>query len=274
MKLLILLIVIYIIILVIIFICFQINSERNYWKRCFGHVTTCPFGREEYEIIGINGEAPSEAEGVISYSLFGNYERYHKTLVKSLKAIPILLPKWYGRVYVGSDIPNDIKNKLINAGGEVFTMGPNPPLGFEAALWRFLPAGELLPFVSLDADDLFNMNVSENILDWLNSELPFFVMTNQSMINVMTAGLWGARPFKQNNILSPPVSNIKELLNSHCEHWFGFDEAFLRHYIYPLLKEHGYWRTSSCMLREITIVIIIILVILVIISLMWAAKKK
>lgn len=266
MKLSTLLIIAYVIIIVaVLLIAFSTTNERNYWKRSLP-TQYCPFGSVTYEVVNTYGDnnVPSHAQGVVSYSLFGNYDKYSVTLLKSIPNIRKLMKTWYARVYVGVDIPTITLNALVDAGAQVYVMGPNAPIGFEAALWRYLPAGENLPFVSLDADDLFDKKVKHNIEQWLASDLPFANFSKHACIVPLAAGLWGAKPFKINDILQPPIPNIASEINSYCEHWFGFDEAFLKTYVWHLFKKYGYYQVPSFHLNAlITIGIIILLCIMI-----------
>jgi hypothetical protein len=266
MKLSTLLIITYIIIIIIVLlVVFSTTNKRNYWRR-FLPLQTCPFGSMTYEVTSTYGDSnvPSDAQGVVSYSLFGNYDKYSVTLLKSISNIQKLMKTWYARVYVGADIPSTTLDSLTSAGAQVYVMGPNAPIGFEGALWRYLPAAENLPFVSLDADDLFDKKVRHNIKKWLASGLPFANFSKHSCIVPLAAGLWSARPFKINGILQSPIPNIASEINGYCELWFGFDEAFLKTYVWPLFKQYGYYQVPSFHLNTlITIGIIILLCIMI-----------
>ncbi|MFS8159941.1 MAG: hypothetical protein ACMG6E_06970 [Candidatus Roizmanbacteria bacterium] len=174
-------------------------GNRNYWRRTFGHLAKCPFGKTTTNIIstinqdGIVSGTSLGVQGIISYSLYGNYEKYHVNLFKSLAAIPNLLPGWEVRVYVGVDIPDHIRQKLLAGGAVIVTIGPDPPKGHEAALWRFLPAMEEAPFVSLDADDVFNKKIAKEIKRWLRSGKQFASFKRYPFFLKIAAGLWGSR---------------------------------------------------------------------------------
>ena len=268
-----LLLILYILIIVIIIIfVYSTTNERNYWKRALP-IQTCPFGKEISTVVRTEGNqnVPEEAAGIVSYSLFGNYEKYSITLLESIPNIQKLLPNWYARVYVGKDIPISILNDLVSQGAQVYIMGP-VPVGFEAALWRYLPAGELLPFVSLDADDLFDTCIANSIESWLRSGKTFANFSPHAFVVPMAAGLWGSRPINDGGVNTPSIPEIGNLLDSYCEHWFGFDEAFLKHNVWPLFKQHGYYQVKNYHLRELFILLIVVLVIMMIVSLNKAYK--
>jgi len=306
MKLSTLLIIIYIIIIVIIIlIIWSTTCDRNYWKRTLP-LQQCPFNNkldhrvmEKHNVI-----RKIQPEGVVSYSLFGNYTKYSVKLLESVKIIPQMLPGWYARVYVGIDIPKEILDQLITNDAEVYVIGPNKNIGFEAALWRFGPAGEGLPFISLDADDLFDERIASNTKAWIKSGKPFVSFSKHSFIVPLAAGLWGARPIwsepidlsiplseeKQKEVdegkiilainhqsstyseVRVPFARIQEHINSYCEHWFGFDEAYLKLNVWPLFKQYGYYQCSNFHLNEATAIGIIIIIAVMIYSI-YAAKK-
>jgi len=275
MKLSTLLIIVYIIIIItIIIVLNSLSCDRNYWKRMLP-MQQCPFDNKlDYRVANTfgNENVPKEIGGIVSYSLFGNYTKYSVKLLESVKIIPKMLPGWYARVYVGIDIPDDIKNQLIKNGAQVYIMGPSVQKGFEAALWRFGPAGELYPFISLDADDLFDERIASNTKAWLKSGKIFASFSRHAFVVPLAAGLWGARPIKTEGGLKPVFPNIQEHINSYCEHWFGFDEAYLKTNVWPLFKQYGYYQCSGFYLTEVSIIGIIIIIAAMIYSI-YVAKN-
>lgn len=241
-----------------------VKDRRNYWRRSIGNLPVCPFGKVEYIVSEIKGVKPQNPKGLISYSLFGDYEKYSTTLLKNIRKIPNLLPGWYTRVYVGIDIPKNVLDNLLTAGAEVYIMGPNPPLGYEGALWRYYPAQELLPFMSLDADDEINSKMVDEINKWVSSGKTFANMMTYAFTIPMGAGLWGARPFvDKHGKLTPAIPNIQNHINQYCEHWFGFDESYLRVNVYPLFQKHGHYQSGNFSPRQITSVIVCIMLLII-----------
>lgn len=220
-----------------------------------------------------NQNVPKNVQGIVSYSLFGDYKKYSEKLLESIKIIPNMLPNWYARVYAGVDSPKEIIQKLVSNGAQVYIMGPNPSLGFEGALWRFGPASELLPFISLDADNLFDKRIAYNTKAWMKSNKQFIKLSKRSLLLPLEAGLWGARPF-QDAVGKPiPVfENIQNHINMYCEHWYGFDEAYLKTNIWPLFKKYGYYQCRHYHLIELCIGGIILILIAMVYSVYLATK--
>lgn len=256
-----LLLFIYLVIFVIVIILLSTRKNRNYWRRVFIDLKPCPFGKETYSILSSQGEN-FNSFGTISYSLYGNYDKYTSNLYKSLENIPKLLPNWQARVYVANNIPSEVRQEILKRGAELIVMGPELPKGHEAALWRFLPAKEAKPFVSLDADDVFNSRVANGINKWIASGKRFCSLNPFNFYLPMTAGTWGSR--------DAAIPHIQELIDKYCEHWFGFDESFLYTHIWPITEKYGYWKSSNLPLKTLTALGIIALIILIVCSLYMA----
>lgn len=218
-----LLLIIYLGVFFFVILTWGFFNKRNYLHRSLGYISPCPFGKRE--ILPATEEGERESEGIFSYSLFGNYEKYSINLLISLDIIKREYPSWQPWVYVGSDINPSLKKKLLDKGAKVITMS-DISMGYEGSLWRFIPLNQEKPFLSLDADDVIPNSTFRQIKPWLNSGKKFFSINPVQFLLPYAAGCWGSRD-KQ-------VPNIIEILNSYCEYWFGFDETFLREKIAPL----------------------------------------
>ena len=242
---------IYIVIVLVIIILYFTRKHRNYWVRMLMDLKPCPFGKQIYEEqVRYNDR---EADGYVSYTLFGDYNKYAPTLYKSLENISKYLPRWVGIVYVAIDIPKNVLKNLRKLNATVVVMGPNKPLGYEASLWRFLPAKGNKPFVSLDADDLFTSEIAGDISMWIDSDKPFCILNQHNFALPMTAGTWGSRWCS--------VPDMKERMDKYCEHWFGFDESFLYNEIWPIVRQKGYWLTNRARRYDLAIIIGVLILI-------------
>lgn len=259
-----LLLVVYLLIFIALLI-FIDQHERNYWRRALIPLKPCPFPEEyPYREIEMTGTR-FKREGILSYSLYGNYNKYSPTLLQSVERASRLLPNWQVRVYTAIDIPEGIKTSLVNKGAEVIVMGPKKPLGHEAATWRFLAAEEDIPFYCLDADDLFDDQTAGQIQAWLKSRL-LFCSTHWVIFALpMTANAWGARPGS--------IPDIRQRLARYCEHGYGFDEAFLKKEVWPIAEEKGCWIPTWIRLDILLPFFWVILIVLMIITLYVAYKN-
>lgn len=233
-----------------------LSKSRNYIYRCIGAVSACPFGSETFGVGEIQNFKPDKT-GIASYSLYGNYEKYSPNLLLVVKKIPELLEGWVARVYVGYDTPQTIIDEL-KLDAEVIVMD-GIYKGYEGSLWRFLPAAENLPFVSLDSDDDFDACLANKIKCWLNSNKNFASFYSPITLLPLSAGLWGARPFDNH----AAIPDMKERIDKYCEHQFGFDELFLRQEIWPIAK-YSCWRPFPIQLKEILYLAIIVFNFLII----------
>lgn len=230
------LLLVYLLIFALILAFYWTCQIKNFWRRVLIDNRPCPFGKLQYRIMEEIGER-QDSEGVFSYCLYGNYQRYTPNLIYSLDVIKERCPTWQARVYAGPDIPIEIKRTILHKGAHLVIMGPSPPLGHEAALWRFLPLREKKSFLSLDADDRLSEKFITAKDRWLKSGQPFCTLCPGTFFLPFTAGTWGAR--------GGLVPDIQERIEKYCEHWYGFDEAFLRQEIWPIAKKVGCWYSET-----------------------------
>jgi len=222
-------IAIFLILLGILFYLLYRIDARDYWRRLKGNFK--PSSRPEI-YSEVSREGILDKDKVISYTLYGNYQKYLPNLLLNLEMIREQMPDWGTRVYVSVNIPKKAINQMTSRGAQVIVMGPNEPQGHEGALWRFLPGAENLTFVSLDADDSFDKK--EVIETWYNSGKQFGLFNPNQFLLPITAGTTGAR--------AGSLLDIKTKIDKYSETWFGFDEAFLNLEIWPRVQQMGYWK--------------------------------
>ena len=212
-----------------------------------------------------------EARGVFSTSLYGDdkhkkmYERYFIPLIKNIAILKKIFPKWVYRVYLDPRISTENRNKLIATRCEVYVMN-QPSNGHEGSMWRFLPAGESKPFISMDADDIVNPKDkycydtywTYHVRAWLRSSSTFFQhklpIVNTTTIP-LTAKYWGGKDYC--------IPDIKYLINRYCQTWYAADEAFLSKIIYPRLKKNVY-RTPNHIYEKMFYLVISLIIIIII----------
>jgi len=268
----------------IFIIIFFVSRIRNFHKRIFGSVKLS----ERYEPFWVskifNGNR--DAKGVLSTCLYGDSsskgfkERYVDSVVRSKNHALEILPGWQYRVYMAPNISSDIIKRFLREDFEVYIMN-RIPNGNEGLLWRFYPAAEDLPFLSVDADDdIAEKNRLEpfypdHVKKWLLTDLPFF-QKRLSWVNLfvpISAGCWGGK--------GNCIPDIKQRIERYNNEWFGADEAFLAKEIWPMFKDKGYYKTSTG-IREVAFVFgiiistatIIMLIIIVILKLKSRRKTR
>lgn len=248
-------------------------TNRGYSRRVLADINRCPFGKEMYFPVRTIGER-SDAEGLVCFSLYGKYEKYAPTLYGQLDDIAVLMPTWQAHVWTPIDVPQNVINNITSRGAAITIMNggtsqsqasqPSAPQvgikGHEGALWRFMGAMQTKPFITLDADDSFDRNLLPKIRAWLNSGETFFIFKPIEILLPMAAGRWGGRGISDPdhpNQLKPPIPDMLDRMNLYCEHWFGFDEAFLKKEIWPLVKKIGVYKSAHWPINEILLFIII-----------------
>jgi hypothetical protein len=265
-------------------IIFLVGQIRNFHKRIFGCVELSS-RPESFWASKIYNKNPN-AEGILSTCLYGDdgkkgfRERYIVPVIRSKKHALELLPRWQYRIYMAPNISPGIISEFLKENFEVYIMN-RVPKGNEGMMWRFYPAAENIPFLSVDSDDdIAERNkleafYPEHVKKWLFTDKPFF-QKRLSWINLfvpISGGCWGGKGFC--------VPDIKQRIEKYNNEWFGADEAFLTKEIWPLFKEKGYYKTPTG-IREIAFVLgiiisglmIIILVVNIVLKMKYRGKNS
>jgi hypothetical protein len=230
---------IFIILLLILIIFLKINGRIDKIKSRF---ETLSLGISRFkrptdsfnQVMKIYSSQTNNSNGIFSYSLYGNYKKYLPGLLKNIKRAEEYFPDWESRIYLSCDIPESIINEILfEKNSTIYVMGPNLADGHHGMVWRFLPAAEKTPFISMDADDIFELKMVKTIKRWLNSNLPFFSYNYVSDHVLLLGRNWGSR--------NCSLPQIRSLINQHHSRLYGVDELILWEYIWPEFKKNGYY---------------------------------
>ena len=165
---------------------------------------------------------------VISYSLYGNIEKYTLGAIKNAEAIPIFYPGWEGWFYVGKSVPENIIKKLLSLKMKVIRI--NEEECSTSTMWRFLVfADKNVEYAIIrDTDSRLSERESKAVKEWINSGKSFHIMRDHPSHNTLIlAGMWGAKAEK--------LRNIESLINNwDGEKTFSTDQTFLKKIIYPI----------------------------------------
>lgn len=163
---------------------------------------------------------------VISYSLWGNDNRYIIPLIKNMNLAAELFPGWKVVVYISNSTREEIKNKLELMGADVYECGESPDT--RGAFWRFQALG--LPEVDVviirDADSMLTFRDKSMVEHWLNSDKDFYLCRDHPChVRPITCGAWGVKGAGLQKIRRIAYYNI-DYSN------YGDDEKFLAQFVY------------------------------------------
>ena len=137
----------------------------------------------------------NRAENVISYSLWGENDRYFAPLAENLKLLNHLFPAWSVRVHLDTSVPQAFRNDLQRMGAQLvqFELPPNMP-GHRRLLWRFAVLGDptVRRYLIRDADSLLTVKERVAVDAWLASQYHFHIMRDfYTHTDLILAGMWG-----------------------------------------------------------------------------------
>ncbi len=163
---------------------------------------------------------------VISYSLWGNQDRYILPLLNNVEIAAELFADWHIVVYVSDSLNETVKDKLKRHGCSIYECGESPDT--RGAFWRFksliLPDVEAVLF--RDADSMLTPRDKAMVDCWLASNRDFYLCRDHpSHTRPIAAGLWGVR--------GKGISQIREIAKFDPIYAnYGDDEKFLAQFVY------------------------------------------
>ena len=178
---------------------------------------------------------------IISFSLWGSNPIYTLGAIENATLAEKHYPGWICRYYLADSVPEEIIDLLSNRDNvEIVKMGlgktidptyngPSADRSWDIAMyWRFYPASEsdCEVMISRDTDSRLNSREAAAVKEWLESGKSFHIMRDHPAHGTeILGGMWGVKGNKLNN-----MKNM--IKNSKLE----VDQNFLRHEIYPLIK--------------------------------------
>jgi hypothetical protein len=269
------LILIYIMIITIfVVLIMMVANDRQLTRRIFRQVKPCPFAKgTQYEITEQHFPTDRTVPATFMFSscLFGKDSpkletSYIQPYLEQIETIRLNMPEAQMRLYVTQSLKDKVIPRLVEKGVQVFVVSPDSR-GFEGTLWRFFPADEDLPFMSLDMDAnvIVSPELVTKIRHWLNdSQKPFFLMRHTwSSVLPITAGRLALKPH------TLPFK-VKERVECYCDTNFGVDEAFLNKELWPYIYKNTE-QDQPVVGQECGILIgLIVLAVLVLMSLYWS----
>ena len=174
---------------------------------------------------------------VISFSLYGNVQKYFGGLLENCRQINEIYPDFWIYIYLGNDFDRSIMNgKFDNINNILFIETGKP--GHEVRSYRFLSIDrpEVGIAFSRDADSRINARDQYCINEFIKSDKKFQIIRDHLDHNVrILGGMWGIKKGIQ--------INIEHLVNVFRQRYTifkeGTDQDFLAEYIYPKVKQHA-----------------------------------
>jgi hypothetical protein len=170
---------------------------------------------------------------VISFSLFGDGEDYHRGALANAILTQTVYPGWICRVHVSDRLDPDVARRLADAGADVVIMPQQA--SYDGLFWRFLPADDSAVDVVIvrDADARLGAREKAAVDDWLASGKTLHIMRDHpGHRRLIPAGLWGCR--------GGALPGLRDMLaefgaSQGFESRLG-DADFLERYVYPRLR--------------------------------------
>ncbi len=191
-------------------------------------------GRPEPAVRPFDVERPER--NVISFSLFGDGERYRQGALRNAIVARHLYPGWTARFYVDDSLPEPMLKGLIAEGAQIRKV-PNLPAARYGLFWRLLVEDdpEVDIYIVRDADSVLNIRERAAVEDWLASGRPYHVMRDHPVhCELILAGMWGAHRGNLGPIGPRILAHVRAAearLNNRTS-----DQAFLRETVWPLIR--------------------------------------
>lgn len=166
---------------------------------------------------------------IISYSLYGNRDKFNLGAIANAKQAKDLFPDWQTRFYAEVGTTKEVLQILENNNADVRVMGKSH--GHSGMFWRFLPVSEQINDRVLvrDCDSRFSAREMLLVSEWIESTFPLHIIRDHPMHDApILGGLWGICP-------SSLPSFSHDLAGYTPKGLYGEDQDFLARYVYRSL---------------------------------------
>jgi hypothetical protein len=173
---------------------------------------------------------------VISFSLWGDDDKFFKGACENIEFAKDLYPDWVCKFYCRNDVPSHVMEKIEELGGLIEVVPPPYRGDWEGLFWRFRPAWEdgVQRMICRDTDSRINPREVAAVDEWLDSELDFHVMRDHIQHTVVSipGGMWG---------IIGKVLDIKKITDEKWGEYGlkGCDQDFLTKEIWPIVKTNA-----------------------------------
>jgi len=167
---------------------------------------------------------------IISFSLWGTNPEYLNGAIENSKLQSEIYPDWKCRFYVGTSVPREVIDTLIQT-SEVIIM--DEPGDWTGMFWRFYPCSDASVGVMISRDADSRLNIREKIMvdEFLASPKSFHSIKDHPLhIADVMGGMFGCK--------YPRLMNMVQEINKfQKEDRIQTDQEFLAQVIYPKIKD-------------------------------------
>jgi hypothetical protein len=172
---------------------------------------------------------------VISFSIYGNNNKYTKGLLKNIELSPIVYPGWDIYVYYNNTVPEDIiETYKQHDNVSVFDMSD---YNIPGVFWRFFPKDYIERFISRDTDSRLSFREKYAVDEWIESGKSLHVMRDHPHHEIpIHAGLFGVVIDKNLDIRKESLKWLTDIKVSDLYQKTA-DHPFLKKIIYDKYLE-------------------------------------
>jgi hypothetical protein len=170
---------------------------------------------------------------LISFSLYGTKELYLCGAIENTRLALKLFPQWQVVFYVGSSVPAQTRNELLNLGASVIDV--SGPEDASAMFWRYRGLGQnnVDRVIFRDADSRLSEREKVIVEEWMSSSASLHIVRDHPFHTIpILGGLWGIQG-KQSLALA---ANVFERYRRQFGSEYGSDQKFLAQHIYPAFR--------------------------------------
>ena len=185
----------------------------------------------------------SKKANIISFSLYGNDERYTKPLLSNAHSIAKYYPAWTIYVYHDRTVEASYVEQLKCLDVVTINVVDIGASDLPPKLWRFLPTLEdnIECILFRDADSLFSLREVELVSDWMKSNSLIHIIRDHPLhIAPIMAGMLGVKEEAfayLAKLLHKP--DLYQLSRSH-----DYDQILLADHLYPAVYKNAMIHTS------------------------------
>lgn len=176
-------------------------------------------------------------ENAISFTLFGSQVRYCESAVMNAQVSKELFPEWHCRFYLDDTVPQQVQQRLLDAGAKVIKVAGDLHQNIPPLMWRFLVLDdpEVKRYLIRDADSLLSEREQAAVEVWLQSDYWYHHMRDYfTHTELLLAGMWGG--CHNPNLPSIPMQ-VGDYLSRQDNHHRFVDQYFMRQQLWPTIRQ-------------------------------------